>query len=149
MSGCNGCDMPIAGDVKLSKAMCAPDKGERELMTTRPYRAVVGSLMYLVLRARLDLAYVVRECSQFLENPGIQHWKVAKRALRYVKKTQDYGLEIGGAEHSGRGLGDHLCVFTYADIASRVDDRKAAAGYLKLLYGNVQPSGENYSAPHH
>lgn len=46
---------------------------------------MVGSLMYFMLGTHPDLAYVVRECSQFLENPGILHWKAANRALRYLK----------------------------------------------------------------
>lgn len=39
MSECNGCDVPITGDIKLSKAMCASGKDELGLMATRPYRA--------------------------------------------------------------------------------------------------------------
>lgn len=132
MSGCNGCDLLITADAKLSKAMCPPEKDELALMATRRYRAVVGSLMYLMLGTRPDLTYAVREYSQFLHNPGILQWKAAKRALRYVSKTLDYGLEIGTVEFKGRGLDGQLCAYTDADFANRVDDRKSIAGYLTM-----------------
>ncbi|KAE9329164.1 hypothetical protein PR003_g15620 [Phytophthora rubi] len=89
MERCNGCKVPITPDLKLSKVMCPTTKEEKDLMSGKPYRAVIGSLMYLMLGTRPDLAYLVRECSQFLENPGILHWRAAKRGLRYLKETQD------------------------------------------------------------
>ncbi|KAE8898516.1 hypothetical protein PF003_g17660 [Phytophthora fragariae] len=84
-----GCKMPSTADLKLSKAICPTENDERQLMRSKPYRAVVDSLMYLMLGTRPYLAYLVRECSQFLENPGLLHWRAAKRGLRYLKETVD------------------------------------------------------------
>ncbi|GMF69205.1 unnamed protein product [Phytophthora fragariaefolia] len=70
---------------------------ERQLMRSKPYRAVVGSLMYLMLGTRPDLAYLVRESSQFLENPGLLHWRALKRGLRYLKEISDSSSEWTGA----------------------------------------------------
>ncbi|POM77619.1 Retrovirus-related Pol Polyprotein [Phytophthora palmivora] len=73
MENCNGCKVPCSPELKLSKVMCPTTREKTLLMEKKPYRSVIGSLMYLMLGTRPDLAYVVRECSQFLNNPGILH----------------------------------------------------------------------------
>ncbi|GMF35414.1 unnamed protein product [Phytophthora fragariaefolia] len=133
MESCKGCKVPSTPNLKLSKVMCPTTTEEKELMSEKPYRAVIGSLMYLMLGTRPDLAYLVRECSQFLKNPGILHWRAAKRGLRYLKETLDWCLKLGGAQWSETVLDDHLKAFADADFANRVDDRKSIAGYITQL----------------
>lgn len=137
MSKCNGCKTPGTADLKLSKVMCPTDADEKALMKTKPYRAVIGSLMYLMLGTRPDFAYLVRECSQFLENPGVLHWRAAKRGLRYLKETLDWGLRLGGIEWVNGRLDNHLEAFADADFANRTDDRKSVAGYLTKFCGST------------
>lgn len=98
MAECNGCKTPGTPGLKLTKTMCPTEHDERKLMESKPYRSVVGNLMYLMLGSRPDLAYLVRECSQFLENPGLTHWRAAKRGLRYLREAVDYGFRLGGLE---------------------------------------------------
>ncbi|KAF0751265.1 hypothetical protein AaE_006445 [Aphanomyces astaci] len=66
-------------------------------MVDKLYRSVVGSIMNLMISTRPDLAYVVQQLSQFLTNPSPAHWQSAKRALRCIRGTIDYGLVLGGA----------------------------------------------------
>ncbi|KAF0711079.1 hypothetical protein AaE_012274, partial [Aphanomyces astaci] len=92
---------PMEYNLKLSESMCPQNDAERQSMVDKPYRSVVGSIMYLMISTRPDLAYVVQQLSQFLSNPGPAHWQAAKRALRYIRGTIDYGLVLGGAyDHS-------------------------------------------------
>ncbi|POM66569.1 Integrase catalytic core protein [Phytophthora palmivora] len=145
MQNCNGCKTPSTVDLKLSKAMCPTENDERQLMRSKPYRAAVGILMYLMLGTRPDLAYLVRECSQFLENPGLLHWKALKRGLRYLKET------LGGLGWSNQELTDHLRAYADADFASRVDDRKSVAGYVTQFCGSIiswSSQTEKTVAPH-
>lgn len=137
MSECNGCKTPSTADLKLSKTMCPTDTDENDLMKTKPYRAVIGSLMYLMLGTRPDLAYLVRECSQFLDNPGLMHWRAAKRGLRYLKETIDWGLRLGGIKWASERLDNHLDAYADADFANRVDDRKSVAGYITKFCGST------------
>lgn len=92
MKYCTGCS---TADLKLTKAMCPTDHDERQLMSSKPYHALIGNLVYLMLGTRPDLAYLVRECSQFFENSGLMHWRAAKRGLRYLWETLDYSLRLG------------------------------------------------------
>lgn len=57
-----------------------------------PYRQIVGSLMYLMTATRPDLGYSIGVLSRNLENPTKEDITRAKRVLRYIKGTLDYGI---------------------------------------------------------
>ena len=54
------------------------------------YRRIVGSLIYMTI-TRIDLSYVVGLVSQFMQAPRKSHLDAARRILRYVKSTLQYG----------------------------------------------------------
>ena len=55
------------------------------------YRQLVGSLNYLTT-TRLDIAYSVIILSQFMAKPLESHWIAAKKVLRYLKGTVNFGI---------------------------------------------------------
>ena len=61
-------------------------------MVDLPYRSLVGSLMYLVVCTRSDLSMAVSSLIRYYQNPKIEHWKAAKRVLRYIKGSVGEGL---------------------------------------------------------
>ena len=69
---------PLASHLKLSKHMCPTKKEEKEGMTKVPYTSAVGSLMYVMVCTRPDIAHALGVVSRFLENPGKEHWKAVK-----------------------------------------------------------------------
>jgi hypothetical protein len=122
---------PMECNLKLSESMCPQNDAEREFMKQHSYRSVVGSIMYLMISTRPDLAYVVQQLSQFLTNPGPGHWQAAKRALRYIRGTIDYGLVLGGAfDHT-----TPLHAYADSDYANCVDTRRCVAGFV-TFYSN-------------
>ena len=48
------------------------------------YASVVGSLMYLQTCTRPDISFVVGMLGRYQSNPGIDHWKAAKKLMRYL-----------------------------------------------------------------
>ncbi|KAK3003520.1 hypothetical protein RJ639_018195 [Escallonia herrerae] len=82
-----------------SKSMSTPmepnlklKKHEGKLLEEgRKFRQLVGSLIYLTI-TRPDIVYSVGVVSQFMDKPQISHLNAAKRILRYVKGTLEYGL---------------------------------------------------------
>jgi hypothetical protein len=58
---------------------------EGDELTDKPYRSLVGSLMYLYLVSRPDIGYSICTLSKFLEKPTKEHWNYALRILRYIK----------------------------------------------------------------
>jgi hypothetical protein len=58
-----------------------------------PYRAAVGSLLYMTCKTRPDMAYSVNYESQFLDNPPHKNIQDVKRTLRYWKENQTCGTQ--------------------------------------------------------
>jgi len=50
---------PLAGHFKLSSKQCPQSLVEEEEMSRVPYASTVGSLMYVMVSTRPDLAYAV------------------------------------------------------------------------------------------
>jgi hypothetical protein len=76
---------PIVLGCKLSK-----DEDEVKVDSTF-YKQVVGSLMYLTA-TRPDMMFAVSLISRYMANPTELHLQAAKRILRYLKGTTDYGV---------------------------------------------------------
>ncbi|CAL2266674.1 unnamed protein product [Prunus armeniaca] len=55
------------------------------------YKQVAGSLMYLTI-TRPDVMFSVNLISRYMTNPSELHLHAAKRVLRYLKGTADYGV---------------------------------------------------------
>lgn len=82
----------IESNMKMSKEMCPTSESEICDMKQRPYRELVGSLIHLANATRPDIAFAASTLSKFCSNPGKSHWEIAKRVLRYLKQTSDYGI---------------------------------------------------------
>ena len=48
--------------------------------------------MYAQVCTRPDLAFAVGMLGRYQTNPGMEHWKAAKKVLRYLQGTKDYML---------------------------------------------------------
>ena len=67
------------------------ENDEGDLIDFSYYRSLMESLRYLT-RTRLDLLFCVGFLSQFMEKPTSEHWKCAKRVLRYVIGKTNFSL---------------------------------------------------------
>ncbi|KAF0700518.1 Aste57867_8957 [Aphanomyces stellatus] len=103
-------------------------------MADKPYRSVVDSIMYLMISTRPRLAFVVQQ-SQFLTNPGPAYWQAARRALRYIRGTIDYGLVLVG-DHD---IATPLHAYADSDYANCVDTRRCVGGFV-TFYDNSEIS---------
>ena len=45
-----------------------------EYMAQVPYQSVVGSLMYAMVRTRLDISHAISIVSRYMHDPGKEHW---------------------------------------------------------------------------
>ena len=57
-----------------------------------PYASIVGSLMYAQVCTRPDISFAVGVLGRYQSNPGIEHWKAAKKVLRYLQGTKSHML---------------------------------------------------------
>ena len=76
--------------------MCPQTKAEALEMHQYPYISIIGSLMYLALTTRPDIAYAAGVLARFNFNPGLPHWQAAKHVLCYLKSTADHKLDCNG-----------------------------------------------------
>ncbi|GMF23605.1 unnamed protein product [Phytophthora fragariaefolia] len=88
---------PAERNVKLSVSGQPNSEAEKDAMKDIPYREAVGSIMYLMVGTRPDMAFYMREVSHFLANPGMGHWKTVARGLKYLLGTKEYSLPLGGS----------------------------------------------------
>ena len=61
-------------------------------MKNIPYASAVVSLMYAQVCTRQDIGLIVGLLGRYQSNPGLDHWKAAKKVMRYLQGTKDYKL---------------------------------------------------------
>jgi hypothetical protein len=137
MDTCNPVSLPLNTNQKLVKAEDGIDLADVSL-----YQQIIGSLMYLVIGTRADLAFTVSALSQFASKPTVTHMGALKQVLRYVKGTRDLKLTYNkhhfGAPHfAGHSDAPHLAGYSDADYAGDRSDRKSTSGYIFQFAGNT------------
>ncbi len=85
MTRCKPISIPLDQNVKLSA-----NEGNLVEDTTM-YKRIIGSLIYMII-TRLDLSYVVRVVSQFLQTPRKPHLDAVRRILKYIKHILHCGI---------------------------------------------------------
>ena len=65
------------------------------------YQQVIGSLLYIMLGTRPDIAFAVTKMAQFAANPSKEHLDKAKYIVRYLASTPKYALVLDGASNKG------------------------------------------------
>ena len=70
--------IPLGSHFKLSKKKSLKTKEERDHIGKVPYASAIGSLMYAMVCARLDIAHAVGVVSKFMSRPGKQYWETVK-----------------------------------------------------------------------
>ena len=73
----------IKGD-KFNHGQCPKNDFEIKEMQKIPYASTLGSLIYAQVCTRPDIVYIVGMLGRYLNNPGMDHWKAAKRVMRYL-----------------------------------------------------------------
>ena len=112
---------PFASHFKLSKEMFPKTQEDMDYMSKVPYASAVGSLMYVTVCTRPDIAHAVGVVSRYMNNPGKEHWMAVKWILRYLKGTTNQALCFGGSNISLQGYVD-------ADMAGDRDNRRSTTG---------------------
>ena len=92
-------------------------------MLRHDYRSLVGSIAYLSLSARPDLAFLTHLHSRFLSNPGFAHWQAAKYELHCLRGTADVGITFMKCDDT------ILNGYTDSGYASCKDVRRSIAGF--------------------
>ncbi|RVW57690.1 Retrovirus-related Pol polyprotein from transposon TNT 1-94 [Vitis vinifera] len=117
-------ETPMDTTVKLeeSDGSAPVDKGR--------YQRLVGKLIYLSY-TRPDIGFSVSVVSQFMNNPTEKHMTAVIRILRYLKMTLGKGLFFQ------RTTKKEIEIFSDADWAGSVTDRRSTSGHCSFVWGNL------------
>ena len=117
--------VPLSPSIVLSKT-------EGELLGAdeqHSYRQLIGSLMYLSVTTRADIAQPVGALARFVAGPTEVHQRAAKNVLRYLAGTRNLGISFGG--------GSGLVAYCDSDYAGDIDTRRSTTGYAFMLNGGA------------
>ena len=126
MTDCSSVSTPMEAGMVLGKAG-AEHESMQEFKTN--YQSMLGSIMYIMLQTRPDIAYAISKLSQFSSNPTEQHLQALKRVLRYLKGTKGLGLTYQKDEKG------ELVGWTDSSWACDINDSRSTSGYLLQLNG--------------
>ncbi len=118
MSECNVTATPVDKNCPCSEAPVS-------LEPSVPYREAVGSLMYLAVCTRPDIAYAVSLSSQVLDRPTTVDWMKVKRIMKYLKGTSQLGIVYRADQQAGV-----LVTFSDADYAGDISTRRSTSGVV-------------------
>ena len=122
--GCKPVSTPIDPNIKLGnvKESKPVDKGR--------YQRLVGKLIYLS-HTRPDICFAVGVVSQYMHSPFQEHYDAVLRILHYLKGCPGRGLFYG------KNTSREVKIFTDADWAGSVNDRRSTSGYCSYVWGNL------------
>ncbi|KAI5336252.1 hypothetical protein L3X38_015519 [Prunus dulcis] len=90
------------------------------------YRQMVGSLLYLTA-TRPDIMFAASLLARFMHCPTKKHYGTAKRVLRYIQGTIDFGIKYQ------KGKEAILIGYCDSDWSGSQDDMRSTSGYAFSL----------------
>ena len=140
ISDCNSKPTPLPLGIVLSKDQGPKSEDEWKFMAGKPYREVLGSIMYAQIGTRPDLSYAVLTLGKYASNPGITHWQALMHVLRYIKATLHYKITYGGnnlnnLEPTG---------WVDADYGGDIDSQRSYARYIFIQAGGLTAWSAQY-----
>ena len=114
--------LPLSAGTKLTRI------GENKC-DTPCYGMLIGSLLYLAVCTRPDIAHAVGALARYMSDPLHEHWELAKGILRYLRGTAAYGIKFGPTPGL-RGFCD-------SEYAGDVDTRRSTTGHVFIFNGGA------------
>ena len=118
---------PLSNSLKLEAT-----KSDADLLDTKTYgyRELIGSLLYLSVCTRPDIAYPVGALARFMSKPSTSHYNAALGIVRYLAGTSTLGILY-------KSLDNDFVGFCDADYAGDLDFRRSTTGYVFNFNGGA------------
>jgi len=95
------------------------------------FQSVIGSLLYIMLGTRPDIAYAVTVMSQFAVNPSCEHLDKALYICCYLADTPEYCLVYEGQSNKG------LIAYTDSDWTADPIKHQSITGFFFKLANSI------------
>lgn len=109
-------------------------------MANKPYREILGSIMYAQIATQSNLSYAISTLSKFASNLGKPHWIALMHVLQYIKGTLDFRITYGGEGHTDLAPVGYVD----ADYAGDIDTCRSCSGHVFLQAGGPSAWGSQY-----
>lgn len=118
LSMCKGKSTPLDPHVQLRKS--------EECLNDRPYREVIGQLLYLATCTRPDVYHAVMLLSQFSNNYSHEHWDQLLHVVKYLSTTRNEGIFLRPGDFT-------MKTYTDSDWGGNLDSRRSTSGIVIML----------------
>jgi len=112
MQDANPVTTPLDPNGKLE-----PNKEERTPNHSNDYASLIGSLQFLAIATRPDIAYAINQLAAYTANPDLKHYGAAKRVLRYLKGTRSHRITYRAQPTQHVGPMDSNLVYGFTDAS--------------------------------
>lgn len=116
--------------IQLSSVWCPSTKVEKTSMSHVAYSSTIGSLMFVVVSIRSDIALATGVVNRFMAYFGREHWIAMKWILIYLRGTSDVAIYYGL-----RNL--HIEGFVNVNNGGDLDGGKSISGYTFIVAGGA------------
>jgi hypothetical protein len=117
----------------IEKNLSLSSNKDNTKVTSKPYKPLLGCLMYVMLATRPDLCFSVSYFGQFQNCPTDEHYNYLNRVLKYLKSSASLDLIYQRNESICNNIAE---IFCDADWANCVETRRSVSGSCFLLYNN-------------
>jgi hypothetical protein len=153
MLDCNSTITPATPGRKYTKAdgpATSEDKAalEAQGLTKELYHSITMSLNYLVVITREDMRFVQGKMAKYCNNPGAEHFKIQKHALRFLKGTLDHGVEFVWRASDPAPTDGPLTIMAWTDSSygDDIDTGRTTLGDVIQVNGGTISASSRLSA---
>ncbi|KAL0373077.1 UNVERIFIED_CONTAM: Retrovirus-related Pol polyprotein from transposon TNT 1-94 [Sesamum calycinum] len=100
-------------------------------MKNIPYSNAIGSIMFLMVCTRPDIAYSISCLSRYMSNAGLPHWETLKWLLKYLNSSANLGIMFFKC-----AKGVDLTGYVDSNYANDRDSRRSTTSYIFTLCGS-------------
>jgi hypothetical protein len=120
MTNCTYAVTPMEVNLKLEKNQT------EEVVDSTIFKQIVGSLRYLC-NSRPDICFAVGLVSRFMDKPRRSHMNAARRILRYIAGTMEFGILFPKSVMNEKF---EIVCYSDADWCGDKVDRRSTTGYF-------------------
>jgi hypothetical protein len=121
---------PLTIHFKLTMERYPKTQEDIEYMSRAPYSSTIGSLMYVMVCTRPDIAHAAGVVRKYMNNPGKKHWDIVKWILRYLRGTSTHALCFVGSIIVLQGYVDSY-------MTGDKDSKRSTIGYVFTVGGTI------------
>lgn len=128
---------PLPPNVKLHESPVPLPDEEQQFMEGKPYRAVVGSILWGQVCTRANLAFAGSLLARYQLNPGRPHWECVEWVAGYILNILHYSITYSSPNGLSPAPGTRLKPHAYVDSdhAGCQDMYRSTSGYVFFMAG--------------